>query len=159
MTTGHFQIAFWIVSICFALFGLIVTVIGWKVSARNARILAKTKDIHEAIDKSIEALTALEDAAYSFWLTTDNDTKPYQLVVAHSRLIVRLKQLQALNDQPIPSSELVTLRRYCTMDAETRDAPINSEDVRIKRISKAATVILQSSILQKSWEASPQQAV
>jgi hypothetical protein len=156
MALHKFQIAFWIVSVCFALFGLGITIFGWKVNARNARDLAKTKDIHDAVDTCIETLIELEDLAYAFWLNADSPTKPYQLVVCHTRLLVRLKQLQALRTYALPSNELRTLRRYCTLDAETKSAPINSEDERIKRISKAATDILQSAILQKTWEGAPQ---
>ncbi|MCH5486765.1 hypothetical protein [Pseudomonas syringae] len=154
MEHNDFQIAFWLISICFALFGLIVTILGWNVNAQNARSLAKRKDIHEAVDTCIEALIDLEDCAYSFWLATDSETRPYQLIVSHARLTLRLKQLQELNNHPIPSSDLITLRRYCTMDAESKTVPLNSEDIRIKHISKAATSILQSSILQKKWESS-----
>ncbi|MEE4140056.1 hypothetical protein [Pseudomonas viridiflava] len=152
MDHNDFQVAFWLVSICFAIFGLGVTIVGWRVNAKNALSLAKKKDIHEAVDTCIEALIELEDSAYSYWLASDTEKRPYQLIVSHARLTHRLKQLQDLSKQPIPSSDLITLRRYCTMDAESKTVPLNSEDVRIKHISKAATSILHSSILQKNWE-------
>lgn len=157
MTTSAFQIAFWIVSICFAAFGLFITIQGWKVSARNAESLARTKDINDSIDKCIQMLSDLEDSAYSFWLHADSQTKPYQLVVAHTRLTARLNQLQNLRNCQIPNRDLASLRRHCTMDAETRCEPLSSEDVRIKRISKATTGILQSEILEKVWGASTAQ--
>lgn len=151
MDTSAFQISFWVVSICFAAFGIFVTIKGWRVNARNAERLAKTKDINDSIDKCIQMLNELEDSAYSFWLRSDSQTKPYQLVVAHTRLIIRLNQLKKLRECEIPSRDLASLRRHCTMDAETRNEPINSEDIRIKRISKATTGILQSEILEKKW--------
>jgi CHASE3 domain sensor protein len=153
MASSAFQIAFWCISILFAIFGLVVTIIGWRVNAANSRSLAHKKDIHDSIDDCIKALSDLEDLAYSFWLDADEKAKPYQLIVGHKRLTHRLKQLQSLTSAPIPSHEMISLRKSCTLDCESRTQPLSGEDVRIKRISLAASNILQSSILQKSWEA------
>lgn len=152
MASSAFQIAFWCVSILFAMFGLIVTVTGWRVNAANSRKLARVKDIHDSIDDCIKALSDLEDLAYSFWLDADEKAKPYQLIVGHRRLTHRLKQLQALSSGPIPSHAMISLRQSCTLDCESRTQPLSGEDIRIKRISLAASNILQSSIMQKSWE-------
>lgn len=148
-----FQVAFWGMSILFTLFGLGVTTLGWKVSERNARNLARTKDIHDSINECIKSVSELEDLAYAFWLVADEKAKPYQLVVGHKRLIHRLNQLQSLTNGILPSSDIKDLRRFCTMDCESRTSPIENEDPRIRRISLAASNIIKSSIMQKSWEA------
>ncbi|EPL03911.1 hypothetical protein [Pseudomonas sp. CF161] len=158
MASSTFQIAFWTISILFAMFGLIVTIIGWRVNAANSRNLARVKDIHDSIDGCVKALSDLEDLAYSFWLDADEKAKPYQMIVGHRRLTHRLKQLQALTSGPIPSHAMISLRQSCTLDCEIRTVPLSGEDVRIKRISLAASNILQSSILQKSWEENTERA-
>lgn len=154
MDNKNFQIAFWALSLLFVVCGLVVTIVGWKVNGNKAKSLAIKKDIHDSIDKSLTALKEFEDASYDFWLAKEPKILSYQLIVLHKRLTSSLIQLSELKNDPIPSHELFTLRRYATLDAETEARPLNFESERIKRVSRAATNIMEAKLLRKTWQES-----
>jgi len=146
-----FQVVFWIVSVLLVLCGMIVTTIGWRVTGNKARALAEKKDVHDSIDKTLKALMELEDCAYSFWLDNASDIKPYRIITLHRRLVSSLTQLGELRDAALPSTDIASLRRQSTLDAETISRPVPGSDERIRRISRSVTNIMNSDLLKKSW--------
>lgn len=146
-----FQVAFWIASVILVVLTICINMLGWKVNNRNALKLAIKKDINDSIDRTAKALLELEDAACSFWMEKDTKTKSYQLINLHSRLVINLKILNGLRELAIPSHEIIMLRRYCTMDAESSRRPISATTERIRTISKNINTILDSEIMRKTW--------
>ncbi|WP_321837862.1 hypothetical protein [Pseudomonas kulmbachensis] len=146
-----FQIGFWAISITLVLCSIIISVIGWKVNGNKARELAIKKDIHDTVEKTFKSVIDLEDAAFSFWLEKDSKIQTYQIVNLHRRCLANLKQLSELKNSTIPSNEVRTLRRYCTIDAETEARPLQEDDERLRRISRSITQILDSDLLKKTW--------
>lgn len=151
MSANNFQIAFWICSLLFVACGLIVTIVGWHFTTGKARELAFRKDVHESIDKALAALKELEDSTYDFWIAAKPDTFDYSLVVKHKRLLAALKQVSALRSISPPTNEIIQLRRHATLDSETAQRPIKYADKRIKQFSSAATKVIESELLMKSW--------
>ncbi|NNN28296.1 MULTISPECIES: hypothetical protein [Pseudomonas] len=129
-----------------------ITIIGWRVNSNNARALAIKKDIHDTIEKSLNALKDLEDSSYDFWLTEASETLPYQLIVLHKRLISNLVQISELTGKPIPINDVAALRRHATLDAETSPRPLTFSNERVRRLSRAATNIIESDLLKKTWQ-------
>lgn len=152
MDKDSFQVAFWIISLLFVVCGMAITIIGWRVNNNNARALAIKKDIHDTIEKSLNALKDLEDSSYDFWLTEASETLPYQLVVLHKRLISNLVQISELTGKPIPVNDVAALRRHATLDAETSPRPLTFSNERVRRLSRAATNIIESDLLKKTWQ-------
>lgn len=152
MDKDSFQIAFWIISLLFVVCGMAITIIGWRVNSNNARALAIKKDIHDTIEKSLNALKDLEDSSYDFWLTEASETLPYQLIVLHKRLISNLVQISELTGKPIPINDVAALRRHATLDAETSPRPLTFSNERVRRLSRAATNIIESDLLKKTWQ-------
>lgn len=146
-----FQVAFWIASIILVLITIYINTLGWKVNSKNALNLAVKKDINDSIDRTTKALIELEDAACSFWMEKDSKIKSYQIINLHARLVINLKILNGLREKPIPSHEIIMLRRHCTMDAESSRRPISATAERIRIISKNVNTILDSEIMRKTW--------
>ncbi|MDQ4227054.1 hypothetical protein RBK84_21900 [Pseudomonas aeruginosa] len=152
MDKDTFQIAFWGASLLFVICSMVITIIGWRVNSNNAKELASKKDIHDTIEKSLDALKNLEDSSYDFWLAESPETLPYQLIVLHKRLISNLAQLSELTGKPIPSVDVAALRRHATLDAETAQRPLTFSNERVMRLSRAATNIIKSDLLKKTWK-------
>lgn len=146
-----FQVAFWIASVILVVLTICINMFGWKVNNRNALNLAIKKDINDSIDRVSKALVELEDAACSFWMEKDSKIKSYQLINLHARLVINLKILNNLRQVAIPSYEVIMLRRFCTMDAESSRRPISAKAERIRTISKNVNIILDSEIMRKTW--------
>lgn len=151
MDRETFQIAFWIVSLLFAAFGMGITAYGWKVNGEKARALAAKKDLHDSIDRCLKALMEFEDTSCSFWLDKESEVRPYQITILHRRLISAFTQLVEMCPGILPSIELAALRRNATLDAETATRPVNDGDERIRKISRAVTNIMATDLLRKSW--------
>lgn len=147
----NFQIGFWVISLTLVLCSIIISVTGWKVTGNKARDLAIKKDIHDSVEKAFKSLIELEDAAFSFWLDPASSVKSYQIVNLHKRCLANLKQLGELKSSTIPSNDIMTLRRFCTLDAETATRPINEQDERLRRIGRAVNNILDSDLMKKTW--------
>lgn len=146
------QILFWSTSLILVICGLIVTIVGWRVNSQNAKNLAMKKDTHETIDRTLKAIVELEDAALSFWLEPDSKIRAYQLISFHRRTINALKQLLELKGGKMPSSDIISLRKACTLDAESAARPIQEDDERVRRISLITSRITSSELLEKSWK-------
>jgi hypothetical protein len=146
-----FQVAFWIASIILVLITIYINTLGWKVNSKNALNLAVKKDTNDSIDRAAKSLIELEDAACSFWMEKDSKIKSYQIINLHARLVINLKTLNGLREKPIPSNEIIMLRRHCTMDAESSRRPISATAERIRIISKNVNAILNSEIMKKTW--------
>ncbi|WP_414907245.1 hypothetical protein [Pseudomonas sp. IT-P253] len=146
------QICFWGASLFFVIFGIFVTIVGWTVNGNKAKQLAKKKDAHEAIDKTLKSFNEFEDAALSFWAEKDSKIKLYQLVSLHQRAISNLKQLLELKSGDFPISEIKNLRKECTLDAETATRPIPENDIKIRKISHSVQKIASSQLLIKTWK-------
>lgn len=147
-----FQIAFWIASVILVLITICINMLGWRVNSKNALNLAIKKDINDSIDRVTKALVELEDAACSFWMEKETKIKSYQVINLHARLVINFKILNGLREMPIPSHEIIMLRRYCTMDAESSRRPISATAERIRIISKNINNILDSEIMKKTWK-------
>ncbi|RRW41000.1 MULTISPECIES: hypothetical protein [Pseudomonas] len=138
----------WITTAVVGLIGFFMTNNGWKVS----RELAKKKDQHDAIDKTLKAINDFEDAAISFW--TDKDTKIslHQILVLHRRMMLSFKQLCVLIDQELPVAVLAELRRIATLDAETSSRPLDANSLKPKQIYRACSKALDLELLLKRWD-------
>jgi len=146
-----FQIGFWILSLTLVVCSAIISIVGWKVTGNKARDLAIKKDIHDSVEKAFKSVIELEDAAFSFWLDSASSIKTYQIVNLHKRCLANLKQLSELKSSTIPSNDVMILRRFCTLDAETATRPISEEDERLRRIGRAVNNILDSDLMKKTW--------
>ncbi len=145
------QWAGWITGMVLGISGYGFTMLGWKIRDKQARALAKTKDIHDAIDKVVAALNELEDSAYVFWADPDSSVRADQLILLHRRCVIRINQLKHLNNFPLPVDEIIEMRRQATLDAESHRTPLAKGSARLRKLSRAVENIIQSEPLQKSW--------
>lgn len=144
----------------FGIVSSILTAYGWKMQYTNAEKIAKKKAVHDAIDAATKSLTALEDAAYSFWTESDSKIKAEMLVVLNQRVLFNLKQIKKLKDQQasqkseeftLPQKDISELRKNTTLDIESRKKGTlaNGYDIRLRKISRAISLILESDLLEK----------
>lgn len=145
------QVCFWGASLFFVVCGIIVTIVGWSVSGNKAKELAKKKDAHDAIEKTLKSFFEFEDAALSFWADKDTKIKPYQLISLHQRATSNLKQVLELKRGDFPIAEVKNLRQECTLDAETASRPISENDIKIRKIIYTTHRIATSQLLIKTW--------
>lgn len=141
----------WIFSGILTFVGGVGAATGWYVRGKQAEYLAVKKDLHEAIDKTIKALSDFEDCAISFW--GDKDTKHIHahILVLHRRLVIAYKQVAEFRSAAIPTHILAELRKTATLDFETAKRPIPGNDARMMRIMSSITQALDSPFLLKSW--------
>lgn len=140
----------WITSIILGLGGYFFTLFGWRIRGNQARSLAKQKDIHDAIDQVIKALSEFEDAAYAYWSDSNSEVRIDQLMLLHKRCLTRLKQLEHLRQFQMPLLDIGEMRRQATLDAESAPRPLKPASIRLRKLSKAIDNILQSQPLKKS---------
>ena len=149
---GLLQWAGWLTALGLGICGYCFTILGWHIRGKQAKELAKKREIHEAMDRVFESLNELEDAAYSFWSDAESQLRSDQLILLSRRCVIRLNQLKQLQDFRYPVHEIAEMRRQATLDAESRAKPLRDGSMRLRRLSRAIESIVQSEVLRKTWD-------
>lgn len=141
----------WVVSGILGITGLITTSFGWYVRGKQAKTLAIKKDTHDAIDKAIKCLSDFEDTSVSFWCKSDSDVYHFHILSAHKRLVIAYKQLCEFKSQAMPNHILAELRKVVTLDYESLERPISSNDPKMLKLLNITSRALDSELLLKTW--------
>lgn len=140
-----------------AIVALGVTAFGWKVRGTQVKKIARQKDIHDSIDEVIKAISEFEDAVYSFWLNSQTEFQPHQLLLLHGRIRIRMQHLAYLRQFDLPNPALAELRKCATMDAESKDhepegTANTDQSKRLRKLSKEIERLMRHDALKKSWD-------